>query len=392
MNSVDIAVLVLLGLALLSGLRNGFVIGVLSLLGLAGGAAGGLQAAGAAVRSLPHGWVRVGTSIALILVCAAIGEIIAVRFGRFLRGHLTIRPARMLDSVLGALVSGVALLLVVWMVAVPLASSGDATISNPIQDSKVITAVDNAMPGEVRRVYSSAREALARRGLPTVTIPLGDARVRQVPAPSAGTARSAGVRSAAPSVVQVTGVAARCSRQLEGSGFVYAPDRVLTNAHVVAGVSSVRVEVGGDSRPGRIVVYDPNRDLAVIAVSTAGVHALRFATAPARPGSPAAVAGFPEDGPYRAVPARVRFDEQIRGPNIYGTAVVVRSVYTIRGRVRPGNSGGPLLATDGAVLGIVFAAASDDGETGYALTAAEVAPDTTAGAESTASVGTGRCT
>jgi S1-C subfamily serine protease len=164
----------------------------------------------------------------------------------------------------------------------------------------------------------------------------------------------------------------------------------MTNAHVVAGVRSPTVHVGDRQLDATVVLYDPNRDVAVLDVPGLSARPLVIAGR-ARTGESAIVIGYPQDGPYRADPARVRGVQEAKGPNIYDSRTVVREIYALRARVRPGNSGGPLVSTRGEVLGVVFAAAADDPQTGYALTAKEVAGDAAAGRTATASVSTGRC-
>jgi S1-C subfamily serine protease len=211
------------------------------------------------------------------------------------------------------------------------------------------------------------------------------------------------VRAARRSIVKVTGVAPSCARSVEGTGFVYAPQRVMTNAHVVAGVRAPTVDLGGSGAtgsgngsgngsrlPARVVRYDPRRDVAVLYVPRLRRPPLRF-TGPAASGAAAVVAGFPDNGPFTAVAARIRAIQQARGPDIYQRAQVTREVYAVRAPVRPGNSGGPLLAPDGRVYGVVFAAAADDPDTGYALTAAEVAADAAAGRGATEPVSSQGC-
>jgi S1-C subfamily serine protease len=164
----------------------------------------------------------------------------------------------------------------------------------------------------------------------------------------------------------------------------------MTNAHVVAGVTRPNVEVGGQRRAATVVLYDPDRDIAVLAVPGLTASPLSFAGA-ARTGDSALVIGYPQDGPYRADAARIRGTQNAKGPDIYQRRTVIREIYALRSRVRPGNSGGPLLTPEGRVLGVVFAAAADDPQTGYALTAREVASDAAAGRTATAKVGTEGC-
>jgi S1-C subfamily serine protease len=193
------------------------------------------------------------------------------------------------------------------------------------------------------------------------------------------------------SVVKVVGVAPSCSRRIEGSGFVFASEHVLTNAHVVAGVQSPTVEVDGQERDATVVLYDPDRDVAVLDVPGMQVPRLRFATTPASRGDSAIILGYPEDGPFFVGPARVRDRENIRGPNIYDNNTVTRGAYTVRGDVRSGNSGGPLLSPAGTVYGMIFAAALDQKETGFALTAAEISGDANRASTATDEVSTQKC-
>jgi S1-C subfamily serine protease len=180
---------------------------------------------------------------------------------------------------------------------------------------------------------------------------------------------------------------------VEGSGFVFAPQHVMTNAHVVAGVQSPTVALPGPGAAvlsARVVLYDPNRDVAVLFVPGLTRRPLAF-NGPVPTGADAVVAGYPLDGPLTARPARVAGDQEISGPNIYGDRTVTREVYTVRAVVREGNSGGPLLSPSGKVDGVVFAASVEFNDVGYALTAREVAGDARAGATATRVVSTQRC-
>jgi S1-C subfamily serine protease len=212
-----------------------------------------------------------------------------------------------------------------------------------------------------------------------------------VAAPDPALAGSRVVANARQSVVKVLGSAPSCGRRIEGSGFVYARERVMTNAHVVAGTRTVAIEVDGDRHDGRVVVYDPQRDLAVIYVPELEAPVMPFARGQAEVEDDAIVLGFPLDGPYDAQSARVRDVGEITGPDIYDAADVTREIYTIRALVRSGNSGGPLVDPEGGVLGVIFAAAADDRTTGFAVTAAEAAPVADTGTQRTRATNTGEC-
>jgi S1-C subfamily serine protease len=222
---------------------------------------------------------------------------------------------------------------------------------------------------------------------------LGAETALAVPPPDRAVLRDRGLLRARDSVVKIEGVATSCSRKIEGSGFVVAPHLVVTNAHVVAGVTE-GPEVftrSGAQFPARVVLFDPRRDVAVLDVPGLPARPLRLALAAAPFGGDAIVAGYPLAAPFTAVAARVGRDELAVGPDIYQTVQITRQIYPVRAVVRPGNSGGPLLSPGGRVYGMVFAAATSLPDTGYALTAAEIAPDVRRGEQHGATVSTGAC-
>jgi S1-C subfamily serine protease len=214
-----------------------------------------------------------------------------------------------------------------------------------------------------------------------------------VPAPDPAVLNSPGARAAESRVVKITGSARECARNIEGSGFVYAPQHVITAARVVAGVTQPQTvtTTGGVTYRARVVFYDPRTDVAVLDVPGLSLSPLRFSTQ-ANPGDNAVVAGYPEDRSFTAVPARIGQVLQTQGTDIYGSGQVDRQDYQIRAVVRPGTSGGPLLSPGGTVDGVVFAAVAGVPATGFALTASAVRADASAGASATAPVSTQACT
>ena len=393
MNLLDLVLIVATLMFAIGGFRQGFVTATLSFFGFFGGAVIGAQLADPIAGRLGQdsSW-RIAVAVAVVLGLALLGQVLAVSLGNQLRSRLTWRPAQAVDSVLGAVVSAVAVLLVFWMVATPLASAPYPRVSSAVRDSQVIRGVDDVVPRQVRSLYSSLRDAVRSYDFPEVFGPLVPTRVRNVPQPDPKLLRSPAVTTVRPSVVKITGLAASCARRVEGSGFVYAPDRIITNAHVVAGIDRPSVQlIDGDRREATVVLYDPNRDVAVLYVPDLGLRPLPFAPRPVDTNADAIVLGYPEDGPFFAGAARIRDRMEIRGPDIYNDRTVTREVYSIYGDVRSGNSGGPLIAPDGSVLGVIFAAAVDQQFTGFALTAAEVAADARTGARATDEVPTGDC-
>jgi S1-C subfamily serine protease len=164
----------------------------------------------------------------------------------------------------------------------------------------------------------------------------------------------------------------------------------MTNAHVVAGIDDPEVVVGEESVDAETVYYNPDIDVAVLAFDSGDIAPLAFdAEVEAEDG--VAILGYPQDGPYHVEPARVRSEQRLRSPNIYGDGAVIREVFSLRGRILPGNSGGPIVTSDGDVAGVVFAASVTDHDTGYALTAEQVAAAAQAGSTGSAEVSTGGC-
>ena len=392
MNLLDVILVVATVGFAIGGFRQGFLTAALSFLGFFGGAVLGAQLADPVAGRLSQdsSW-RVAVAVAVVLGVAFVGQVIAVWVGAQLRRRLTWQPVQTVDAVLGAVVSAAAVLLVFWMVATPLAAAPYPRLSAEVRDSQVVRAVDEVVPSQVRTLYSSLRDSVRSYDFPEVFGPLVPTRVRDVPTPDPALLDNPAVRTSRPSVVKITGLAASCARRIEGSGFVYARDRIMTNAHVVAGVTRPRVEIDGRQRDATVVLYDPERDVAVLRVPDLGLRPLAFATRPVDTDDDAIVLGYPEDGPFFVGAARIRDRMEIRGPDIYDERTVTRQVYSIYGDVRSGNSGGPLLAPDGTVLGVIFAAAVDQQQTGFVLTAAEVAGGARKGSTATAAVGTGDC-
>ena len=392
MSFVDLALIALALLFALSGFRQGLVVSATSIFGFLAGAVLGAQLSGPVADRIDGSNVtRVFAALVVVLAGALLGQILAGAVGRAVRSRVTWEPAKMLDSVAGAFVSAAAVLLVAWMVASPLASSPFPAVSSQVRKSALVQAVDGAVPDRVRSVYDSLRGAIDRRGLPDVLDRLTPTRVRDVPAPDQGLLSSPVVNTVAPSVVKITGIAPSCSRQIDGSGFVYAPGRVMTNAHVLAGVSDPVVIAQGEEYDATPVYVDPEVDIAVLDAPGLPEAPLSFARTAAETGDDSIIMGYPGGGDFWSGPARVRDRVDISGPDFRDTHTVVRDVYALYGTVRAGNSGGPLFNTDGHVLGVVFASAIDDPKTGYALTGPQVAKAATAGSTAATEVSTGPC-
>ena len=389
---LDLVIIVLVAVAAVSGYRQGFLIGALSLIGLLGGGVIGAEIA----PWIAHRFSGSGEAIAgviVVFVAASAGRALAGAGGAIVRRQLHWHPARMVDAVGGAVVSAIAVLLIAWFIGSSLVQSPFTGVARAVDNSQVLTSVDRAVPGQVQAWFADFRKVVANGGFPQVFGALGAERIIPVAPPDPAAANDPQIVAARSSIVMITGVARSCSREIEGSGFVFAPGRVMTNAHVVAGVSDpvVRLDGTGPKLHAKVVYYDPHVDIAVLLVEGLAARPLQFDTNASSPGTSEVIIGFPENGPYTVSAVRVRGEENARGEDIYQDREVTRQIYALRGVVEPGNSGGPLLDLDGHVDGVVFGKAIDDAETGYALTASQVAAAAKAGATAAVPVSTQGC-
>lgn len=391
MSIVDWVLIGALVVFALAGWFRGFVAGLLSFVGFLGG---GLAAAFILPTILDSfidtEWLTVAAVALGVLIVALIGQFAASMLGRRLRDGITWRPVRLVDNIAGAALNVLAFAAVIWIIASALAYLPMTLISEQVTQSKVLVALDSVVPVQARNAFSSLRSLVGQTSVPRVFSGLAQITGPDVakPDPAAITAEVDAIRA---SVVQVSGDTPDCSAGVTGSGFVIEDGLVLTNAHVVAGVDVPRVRVRQADRPARasVVYFDPSTDVALLSVPELDSPPLVLADEPASSGESAVVAGFPSAGPYRAEPARIRTTVRAVGDDIYGQAGVEREVYSFRGTVVPGNSGGPLLTPGGQVLGLVFGADDEEESTGYALTATELR--SALAAPRSPSVDTGSC-
>jgi S1-C subfamily serine protease len=325
----------------------------------------------------------------VVLLCASLGQALLQFVGSRIRAKIRWQPIRAVDAVGGAALSVVAVLVVAWALGVAVSGSRLPWVTEQVRSSEVLGRVDGVMPARAVTALDSFNEVVGSSFFPRYLEPFAPERIIEVGPPPARIAADPEVAAAARSVLKVKGDN-RCGQGVEGTGFLYSPDRLMTNAHVVAGVDSPRVVTDDQEVEATVVYYNPDLDLAVLAVSDLGRPYLAFD----RNGSPrqgAAVLGYPQDGPYDVEGARIRAQQRLRSPDIYGEGTVIREVYSVRSTIRPGNSGGPLVSGAGKVLGVVFAASVTDTSTGYALTAEQVAQAAARGRISTGTTSTGRC-
>src|ERR1700712_617883 len=372
---LDLAVLAIAFVAAISGWRSGALGSLLSFVGVILGAVAGVLLAPHVVGHVDGPRTKLFVALFLILGLVVIGEIAGVVLGRAVRGAIRNGGLRTVDSVVGVALQLVAVLVAAWLLATPLTSSDQPNLAAAVRGSRVLSTVNDVAPPWLKRVPTRLSSLLDTSGLPDVLQPFGRTPIVNVDVPNAALANDPVVAATRPSVLKIRGVATSCQKVLEGSGFVVAPNRVMSNAHVVAGSESVTVEAEGKTYDATVVSYDPNADISILDVHDLPSAPLEFDMQEAPTGTDAVVMGYPGGGEFTATPGRIREIIQLNGPDIYHTTTVTREVYTIRGTVRQGNSGGPLIDKDGRVLGVVFGAAVDDADTGFVLPSNEVAKE-----------------
>ncbi|WP_139979203.1 MarP family serine protease [Nocardioides litoris] len=397
MNLLDWLLLLLVLAYALSGYWQGFVTGVFATVGLL---AGGLLGIWLAPRILgdaaPSLTVSLG-ALFIVIVGASLGQALLQLAGSKLRDRITWQPARALDAVGGAALSALAVLLVAWALGVAVTGSRIGPLTELVRSSTVLRTVNNALPTSAPTVLQAFNNVVGTSFFPRYLQPFADERIREVSPGAQRLLRDPDIAAAEQSVLKIRGNNS-CGRGVEGSGFLYADDRLMTNAHVVAGVDEPTVLIGDETVDATVVYYNPDLDVAVLDLDDLGRPTLpfvdsndeerRFVT-DGRDG--VAILGYPEDGPYDVQRGRVREERTLESPDIYGRGSVIREVYSLRGLVRPGNSGGPVVTTQGHVAGVVFAASVTDDDTGYALTWEQVADAAAAGEDASRQVDTGAC-
>jgi S1-C subfamily serine protease len=384
MTTVDWLIVAFTVLLALYGYLQGFIVGMLSLAGFALGAFLGTRLGPLVLPSGSHS--QYAPLFGLVGALLA-GGVLASGFegiGVRARSALRLPGLRAIDGLLGAAFTACVGLGIAWIVgAVALQSAGSQPLRRDIQRSAILRELDELLPpsGPILNV-------LARFDpLPSVHGPAAD-----VPAPTRGILAAPGVRAARPSVVRVVGSA--CGLGIEGSGWAAGDALVVTNAHVVAGESDTVVQIAGNP-PGltaRVVVFDPHDDIAVLRVSGLHARALALSSDP-KSGTAAAILGYPLDGPFDAEPGRLGQTQRVSTDDAYGNGPVLRSITSLRARVRPGNSGGPMVDASGQVVAMVFAAITGpgSGRGGFAVPNAVVAQQLALARSRSGAVSTGAC-
>ncbi|MCD1287364.1 MULTISPECIES: MarP family serine protease [unclassified Brevibacterium] len=392
---VDI-IIVLVGIAaLFTGFRQGFITGLGTAAGFVVGWILG-RLLSPLVESLSEGTSAMDNP-GVVMLLASMPLVLSVLFafagsgiGAWIKKSMDSELGQGIDAIGGTVTGGIVCVLVIWLAAGFIRTTPWVEPNRWVADSTIIAAVDRTIPYSSQLALGDISQGLKATGFPQVFSGQTE-QIRGVGEPDSAMVDVG--RKVEDSVVKITTTATTCPAGSEGSGFVYRDGLVATNAHVVAGSTELAVQVGGKGRPyaAEVVEFDEQADVAVLRVPELSAPALDFGDGLAT-GDDSVVVGFPANGPYTISPSRVRDKIDARGLDIYDENSVVREVYSLRGIVREGNSGGPLIDANGDVVGMVFARSATDGETGYALTRAEIADELEAGANTNTPQPTGQCT
>lgn len=390
MNVVDIVIALLFITALVRGTELGLIRQIFSTAGLVGGLFLGvfLQNKYIYLAHTPttKALLVLSVVIASIALLSGIGEYIGSALKERLE-NTRVRGINTIDKIIGSGVAAATLLLVIWLGSILFNNIPAGGLQRQIRGSVIVAALNKALP--------SAPDVVARLGhlinpndFPNVFTGLEPAIDTSKPLPSVGELDGA-VRKDRASVVKVEGEG--CGGITEGSGFVAATNEVITNAHVIAGVQQPYILDGAGRHVAEVVFFDPDLDMAILRSSQLVGQPLTMSANLQANGTATAFLGYPGGGDFSAKPAIVLNYFEATGRNIYNQGATDRQIYSIKGDVIPGNSGGPLVGQDGTVVGLIFAKSTAYNEVGYALTMQKVISEFNQNKANTTSVATGTC-
>jgi S1-C subfamily serine protease len=372
---VDIADLVII-LLIVSAALNGLRIGGATLffsysgffLGLTGGIILGIELAPVLTNSISNIAMRTFIGLLILFFPAVILGSLGHFFGIKFQGLLTRHRLAKFDAATGAIISVIATLIATWILGNVLANSPFLILNSQLQRSSILRTLNSELPPVP---LNQIRQLLSDTGFPPVFSTFEPLPVGSVKEPSTQQAENL-VQQVAQSVVEITGSA--CNGIIEGSGFSVAPNIVVTNAHVVAGVNFPTVTDATGQHPARVIYFNPDLDLAVLLVRGLQAPPLTVLNKVLPGGTESVFMGYPEGGPLNAQPSGILGEILASGPNIYYSSEVKRDIYEIQGYVRPGNSGGPLFNLQGQVIGVIFSRSTTNNDLGYALTSTDIIP------------------
>ncbi|PRB71535.1 MarP family serine protease [Arthrobacter sp. MYb213] len=386
---LDLAICIVLLSFFIAGIRRGFLYTVGDMLGLVAGGVAAFFAIPMVSTLASNPWWRVGLMVAtaavLLVLGQALGRVFAVRIRRWMNFDFL----RAADGLAGGVLSVFISATVIGALAFSTSSMGIPRLSTEIDKSRMIASIRGLTPEFVNTAISSARSAVMAETIPALLDPFAPPVEPVEPGEWAANDLQ---RAAVNSVAKISGTAVQCGVNLTGSGFVIADQLVMTNAHVVAGLSAATVEVGGDElHRGKVVYFDPEADIAVLRVDGMNTAPLELADQNLGRGDQAAFIGFPAGGPLQVRGAVVASRATVSIANIYGEDPASLSVYQLTAKVAQGNSGGPLVSESGEAVGMIFAKSRGNDEIGFALSLDEMENALTTAGQRTKSIKTGDC-
>jgi S1-C subfamily serine protease len=386
LNLVDLLIVVVLGLAAAHGVTQGAALQILSFggfwIGLLLGAALAPVFSGVTTSDFGQAFISLLAFLGLALIGGAVGRYLGTHAWSALR-RLKLAA---FDSALGALVSVLAALAAIWLMAILLAAGPTQNVSRAMNRSAIVRALTDKLP-PAPSVFSRVQSLISSTPFPRVFEGLEPIPAGPIKVPDNAVVQAA-VNRAQRSTVRIFGVG--CGGVQTGSGFVAGSGLVVTNAHVVAGIERPEVQDANGRHPSTPVLFDPGLDIAVLRTTGLAGPPLTLAPGEAERGQGGAVLGYPGGGDFKAVPGAVLRRFNAVGRDIYGRDLTRRAVYQLQAQIRQGNSGGPFVRSDGVVVGVVFAASTSDPDVGYALTSQEVGPKVVA-AQRAGATSTGPC-
>lgn len=393
MNSqtLDLALIAIGALACWTGWRRGLLVSVFSIVGLLGGVWIGRQLVDQFLGATNENVIaQAGINLMLMLLGLSVGSALGSVFGRRLRKFLKWKPLHYIDRALGSALSFFTWSLVVWFIGTTFMSGPSPSAAKVLSESRVIRLLDAHAPEQVRTGIEWVRGYVSESHLPDGLV--SGILAPQVELPDPSLSALPEIRNVLGSVVRVEGNTKDCQTSLTGSGFVAGPHLVVTNAHVVAGVTNpvVRIQGKGRSYAAIVVYFDPQRDVAILRSKSLPAEPIPVGQQVGR-GTSLLIAGFPGGKSLMFIPARVRSVSVATGKDIYNAKIVSREIYFLRSIIRQGDSGAPLLTRNGEAVGLVFAASANDPTTGYALTPQEFLPGLKSAQTRTDAVETGKC-
>lgn len=322
-------------------------------------------------------------AVLVLVIGGSLGSSVGFAIGQPIRHRILKQQTHtMTDSIAGATLSAIAVLAMCWFLGLSFSRGPSPDLSYALQRSVVLHALDNLAP-RPPSFLARVQGILAGVSFPPVFDTLDPTLPGALPLPSS--VDTPGIRAAAGVTVKVIG--AGCGGLVTGSGFPVGNGLILTNAHVVSGTTDHRIQTAdGTILPASVIYFDPEIDIAVLRVPGYAGPVLTFA--PAGRGTTGAVIGYPGGGPESVEPAVVDGSVTAQGRDIYNANMVDRQIFILQSRVRPGNSGGPLVDMQGRVIGVVFATSASQPEQAYALTDDQIQGDIARAQQSRSDVNT----